>query len=546
MADEPSLIDPDGIASLRHTLGVFDTAGPALLSSPRHALYYSSKALGRVLQERTGTAEEAYNRSGAAFWLPLGYLSEEEMEGQTIMVGGDVSERVINGAVFAHEAHHFLNVCSNPIGHLLHLAQTTLSMACANVLQRLDGFEGVETMPLPWATAPLHSFHDARLRDHVSALRAQHVIPFMKLHRALSGTLDMGPVADGAAATPGIEAVVAYYALLDRLCGSSLASCLDGVVSAPPLLICVGQSRIVAQLGSLQLAEFIGWSGEGLWLAWVRRLFAAEEATETSIHAQVDASVKRLFSRDRQYQSRYHVPMMIARTILGKDSGPTPPLFAAWMALLTPLDPRTLHLVSRYGMGWRDLHPGYRFLRILEAVKARPLIGAETWIEFRPSAAQNFDMVAETLGWPRFEELVAAMDTQHAIEEHGLFKQLRDPYGTIYTKINGHRRTHPWCDIVPGGEFFHDDPLSLPVVVSGGTLSVCDQVYGTRGLMMFSLARIAELMIFGDRGPLVGTLFTGGETDRVVDALCESVGFSFAHARNAWRRLQDEPKPALD
>jgi len=474
---------------------------------------------------------DEYYRDEGQFTIPLSYVLPKS--GMRALVIGTAMEKLLGGATFAHEAHHFLNICATPLGHLLHTARSTLCYGFVNTVAEFGKSADTIVMPFPFTRVPGHSVGGVS-RGLIEHFITDFVDPFVGVHRCLLGRLEVsGPVSEAAAESRGVESLKSYYSVLDKLCGSRLSANLEHIEPGYPPFIEVASDHSHSELGGLQLAEFIAWNGEQLWLTLMGIYFGDRSDIRTEVAARID----RCHPDNVEHLKRYRIPLIVTRQFLGHNITLAQPMFASWMAMFAPIDPRSLHLVRKYKLGWADIHPGHRFIRILEVLQANNIRIQEDPFALRAIVDKYFDAVATILGWPTFDEMVSAMASRHPTEQSLLLNSFDDPYRTIYDQINSKRQGHPWCDMVPEREF-HETPLQVPIVFSNGRVSVKNGKDGINGFMLFATARITDLLVFGECGPLVNALFSDESMQEPLRAVCDRVGLSWIQVRDAWHGLR--------
>jgi hypothetical protein len=393
----------------------------------------------------------------------------------------------------------------------------------------------------PLHSVPLQSINEP-FRVSLEEFRESFTGPFLNLHRELLGRLDISTEEMVAfREESSLTALRVFYSRLDAACGSSLARHLDGVRPDATLIVSLAHQSL-SQFGGLQLAEAIAWGGEMIWLGWARSAFH-----DSACQARADARLDQLLSDDAENNKRYRAAMLVAQQLLKDRANLTVLLFAAWMALLTPLDPRTLHLVEEYRLRWADIHPGLRFVRILETLKILDTSVPEDLIVFRNTANVLYDEIAAALGWPPFLRMIEAIARKHPVEDaapaswSSLFRGLEDPYKKIYDQINLARFKHPWVDIVPGMELLEEVELRVPVILTADRIAIDPD--NSDGFLIFCVARIVDLAVFGECDPLLDTLFKDQRRAANLEAICDHLGIGWSAVRDTWKNQRYAAHP---
>jgi hypothetical protein len=523
------------VETFQQILGLFDTAGPSLLSFPNFALVRPLQAMINTskMANETLDVESILRLTGnSGFIFPLSY-PEPRPFGGTVLVQGRDKEFMLQGATFAHEAHHFLNICGSPLGNLLHIAKKALSMGLFNLIAHATQYVPLSAMPFPLVTAAKHT-DNIQLKALLHRFVETFAKVFTRLNQCLLGSLHAW---DSMKAAPenlaSVDALFDFYSMLDNRFSTCLSNNLEGISAEYPPL--AASKAGYFNFGGLQLAESVAFLGELFWLEWLGQVFY----DDAEFQAAVSRQYNRAWSTERNHRARYQFPLRIASKFMtGSNSSlRNVTWFAAWMALLTPVDPRTLHLIKDRRLTWRDIHPGHRFHKVLGIIANGDVPIEDDPYVLSGAAAQHFDRIADQLNWPRFGETVEAIAKPHAVESYT--EIVPDPYLAVYEQINSQRKDHPWCDVIPQHEFFTAKvPLQVPIIISGRKLYACPGETGSNALFFFVISRLTDLFLFGDCGPLVDTLFKSASYREATDAACEAVGLDPEVVRKIWNKLR--------
>jgi hypothetical protein len=526
---------------LKTILGTFDTSGPCIFSYPTFpfmAPYNNPK-----LKSLSTDDYMAYATSSHIF--PLSY---EPGPGIYILYGPTVLEQLANSGTLAHELYHLLNLCSSPFGHFLHLSRMILNIGFQNMSGVISAGNLMSSIKFPLINDDCVESLKTSDVEIVDRFRSQIMSQFLNVQRALLGKLDVDiddhndPFRDMGG---GHKPIQSWYEFIDSFAKTDLADCLDHIrpqYTSP--LFKLAKTGVSGELGGLQIAECIAHHGELLWLNFIdqfyfegivsqqhspRDYFGLSELKELDESWQIDVHkyrkmikqhISKRLTGDAEYIRRYQSPERVIQQLLGplgaEALSQMDILFICWMALMTPIDPRTLHLVKKYQMQWEDIQPGYRLLKIVQVIAQKRLFLDKGLSSLRTSVNDYFDDVASELGWPDFKELSHAMSVPHACESKLKIGSLNDPFIEIYEQINRKRETTPWCDILPGPEMTRDDPVFIPLVIRDGRLLVSVEQCGNPAFVVCSFSKISELCIFGTRDATLHALFRRGEEFRAA------------------------------
>lgn len=542
-------------------LGTFDTSGPCIFSHPTFpymAPYNNSK-----IKSLSPGDYMAYATSAHIF--PLSY-EPEPGPGIVVLVGPSVFEQMANSGTLAHELHHLLNLCSSPFGHFLHQSRMILNIGFKNMSDGISAKNLISILKFPLIDDDCGDSLNTSDVEIVKEFRSQILRQFLNVQRALLGKLDVDiddhndPFRDEGG---GHKPIKDWYKLIDSVAKTDLASSLDHIRPqyTSPLFKLV-KSDVSGELGGLQIAECIAHNGELLWLNFVDDFyfekiasqqndppdfFGLSELQDLDLSRQIDLSryrnmirmnISKCLTRDPEFIRRYRSPQLVIQQLLGPLGegaiGPMDILFICWMALMTPIDPRTLHLVNKYQMQWEDIHPGYRLLKIVKVIAQKRLFLTRDLSTLRTSINGYYDDIASDLGWPDFKELTYAMSVPHACESKLKVFDLNDPFLDIYEQINRKRGTTPWCDILPGPELTRDDPVFIPLVIREGKLQPSIEPCGQSAFVMCAFSKISEFCIFGTRDATLHALFRRREDFRAQHDLI--FGWDFNILEMAYRR----------
>jgi len=508
-------------------LGLFDSCGPTLLSYPRSIRVTNLQGSSQY--------DDLDNKIKSESWAHIFPLNYDVLFGTKVLVVGNVDDQMVESATLAHEAHHLLNLCSSPVGHLLHMNQIRMTVLFLAFLKSINEDGRLRKIRFPLSEFLCCAKSDDETTRIVKRFLTHVVSPFVALQQSLLGKLEISECevenllknSDNV-----INHFQKWYMDLDSLASSSLGRNLDMVkkiLPGPPIKI--RSCGVYLELGALQIAECFARMGEAHWVSLMRKI-VRRNRDKTALDKRLDDCL----SLNSKQTIRYLAPFHIVANKWG-DGNPMLAMFCCWMAMLAPVDPRTLPLVRKYQLEWDDLHPGHRFIKIIESIAdIRPNLPKinQDWKTF---AGDLYDMVAERLQWPNFNELAEAMSKPDHSEKYFHIENQRDPFLIIYERINKARQEVPWCEAIPGNELVTEDPLIIPVIYSDGRLSISNHPNGFSGYLHYVASRIAEWCIFGNTGEKLHILFTQEELfKKACFHLC-GMEFDFLNELflNSWR-----------
>lgn len=470
-------------------LGVFDSLGPSLLSYPNCPAFHDSFGFGSIVAKRSD------EQSSLKF--PISYEIFTRKRGKAMVIG-DMDELIIDSGTVAHEAHHYLNLCSSPFGYFLHLNRVSLNNNLAYFLKVAKDDNVLDQVRFPLTDPDVWKQVSPKARSCVEMFISSSLLAFVVIQRSLLGKLVLSDSeVDQILQNSGEREnpLNIWYKELDSVSGSTLSHYLNSVKGPfrGPITM-LRKGGVISELGGLQLSECLARLGEVCWLFGMLR-FVKKRRNKTELERRINQCL----SGHTENAARYMMPIYISQNRLGLID-PQLILFCCWMALMSPLDPRTLFLIKEYGLQWEDLHPGHRFIKILDIIKTmRPSLPDQLQ-EWKASIDKYHDLVANSLGWPPFEVLVKAMSEPHSVERKLYHSEDIDPFVLTYDLVNRQRNRVPWCDVLPGDELLGHDPLIVPVGAIDGKLFVSEGLVGAYGFLFFVAGTITELCLFGQSG----------------------------------------------
>jgi hypothetical protein len=486
--------------------GTFDSIGPCIRADPNRVFILPGAGVD------PGNFEEFDRSAKLSLQIPLWYRDFSQI-GTTALVLAS-PDAIADGGTFAHEAHHLFNLCSCPVGALLHISQMFVYLICANLVRTLTEAGELNRAMVPFVGVTAGGGEAAAL---IWTNVEDAIVPMWRLQRALHGLLH-APVTDAEFTTNphDINPLIAAYATFDRLAGTEFSRYLKGLDWEESPFVAVKSRDIHSVMGVIQLAESLARWGEINWYRYNAVLFQNNEPITTALqNAFADC-----FSGDAEYTRRYKVSELVASSV-APDCGGGISLFAAWMAMLSPIDPRTIHFVQSHKLKWRDIDPGRRFLRILETcVELKIVIGDDLsdFMAVRSQVAVLHDRIARELHWPDFAELRSAMGKADPFVER-IFEWADDPFWRIFRQINNAREVNPWCDVMPSDELFHNNKILAPLAMERGILRMSSDPVGVFGARLYTFGHICEYLLVGGAPPGHKAFDAGDISDRVGEAL---------------------------
>ena len=496
--------------------GLFDTSGPTIISIPRYgSINFGKEKVSENLQHLTDSKyyDDFFNSQGDDFLIPIQYdLKEDKYSDNKFLfiTRRDTPEFEILGdkSTLIHEGHHLLNLCSSPIGYQLHLSQLILNRELASLLTYLkkDCSNILSLIGSPLISRYQEVSLQPKVKSKIHDFVQTTVNPYITSIYNLYGNIDFemtGQISKSAIK----DQLLSWYSLINNTVGISDSDTIKNweLDDITPVVM-VSETGNYSELGAIQLIECIGRLCQVLYIAYYSFIYVHSKADEE----ERDKFISNLLDMDNENNyKRYLLPYNLTINVCGESCQHQimTTIFSCWMALFSPICPTTQKLTVKYGLKCDDLHPGTRFMKILNSIK-RLKIKFDSSIEnMRYHVDEYHDLVANDLKWPSFSDLQLALSVipQNTTEFFHLFNS--DPFFEIYSKLNLACKEVPWCDIFPGREITNEPKaIYIPLIAGEDSIRTLSGDYGRRGLLILFSTKLTNFILFGQKDPLLDIL----------------------------------------